>query len=193
MAIVLSAFSLLVASAACGLALAVALRVKKLLDPLTEEGALGSRRRFGVVPEAGETIPQTPPLNDVDGRIVEFPDTGSGPWVLTFQAVGCSGCKEQLPVYKKFLRDTGLGKERAFSVVTGDAEGLPFYREELSDVCRVVPGSEAAADLVKSLGISVFPTYILVGDDGTVAFSSQSSARLSTSGARFVAPVPTGG
>ncbi|KAB1147668.1 hypothetical protein F7R91_11290 [Streptomyces luteolifulvus] len=191
MGIVLSAFALLAASVACGLSLAVALRVKKLLDPLTEEGVMSRRREEG--PREGAVVPRTPTLIDADGMEVDLPFAGPDPWVLTFQAVGCSGCKLQLPAYKKFLRDTGVDRDRVFSVIVGDVEGVSFYNDELGELGRVVHASGDAFKLVQGLGVSVFPTYLVVDGGGKVMVSSQSSSLLADVGVASLTPALVGG
>lgn len=178
---ILSVFALLLASAACGLSLAVALRVKKILDPLTQEGALG--RRTGDGPEAGDVLPSIPPLIDVNGETVTPPVAESEPWVLTFQAVGCSGCKEQLPGYKKFLNDMKLEKGRVISIVAGNPEGIPFYSDALGEMGHVIPDGESTSELMNDLGVSVFPTYLVVGEGGRIITATRSSARLSAGAA----------
>ncbi|MFE4698586.1 TlpA family protein disulfide reductase [Streptomyces sp. NPDC056738] len=190
MGIALSALGLLLASAACCLSLAVALRVKKLLDPLTEEGLLSGRRVEGPAP--GTPVPRPGTLVGVDGTAVELPADGSGPWVLTFQAVGCSGCKEQLPAYKKFLRNMALDRGRVFSVVVGDKDGVSLYDEELRPYAHVVHGADNALRLVEELGVSMFPTYLVVDGNGRVLASPQSSARLAEIGAGLLTPAPVG-
>ncbi|MFJ6724895.1 TlpA family protein disulfide reductase [Streptomyces sp. NPDC091281] len=186
MGIALSALGLLLASVACGLSVAVALRVKKLLDPLTEEGALSGRRVAGPAP--GTLVPLPGALVDMDGADVAWPADGSGPWVLTFQAVGCTGCKQQLPAYKKFLQKMALDRGRVVAVVVGDHEGASFYREELGAYAHVVHGADNALRLVEELGVSMFPTYLVVDGNGRVLASPQSSARLAETGAGLLTP-----
>ncbi|MGW1717677.1 TlpA family protein disulfide reductase [Streptomyces sp. NPDC002156] len=191
MGIVLSVLALLTASAACGLSVAVALRVKKLLDPLTEQGLLSNRR--GSAPEVGTVIPPSSALVDVTGEEVRLPGAGSGPWVLAFQSVGCTGCKMQMPAYKSFLRASGISRDRVFSIVVGDADGLPYYQDELGQLGHVVHGVDGASGIVESLGVSVFPTYVLVDGDGRVVVSTQSSAALPNDAAPLRQPDLVGG
>jgi hypothetical protein len=191
MGIMLSVFALLTASAACGLSVAVALRVKKLLDPLTEQGRLSPRR--GSAPAVGTVIPPSSELIDVGGEELRLPPAGSGPWVLTFQSVGCAGCKMQMPAYKSFLRASGISRDRVFSIVVGDADGLSYYHDELGQLGHVIHGAGNASEIVESLGVSVFPTYLLVDADGTVTVSSQSSAALSDDTALLRQPDLVGG
>ncbi|MEU3553551.1 hypothetical protein [Streptomyces fragilis] len=179
-----SVLALLVGSLSLALSLAVALRVKKLLDPLTEEGVL-SRGRRDSGPEPGEAVPAMPAVADFRGEEVELPVGGHAPWILTFQAVDCNGCKQQLPAYKKFLRNAGVERDRVFSVVMGAPEGVAFYAEELGDLSRVIPQSGITSELVETLGVSVFPTYAVVEGD-RVVHAVQSSARLATTAPRFL-------
>ena len=188
MGIALSALALLLASAACGLSVAVALRVKKLLDPLTEEGLLSGRRVES--PVTGSLVPRPGAVVDMAGAQVELPTAGSEPWVLAFQAVGCAGCKQQLPVYKKFLRNMALDRGRVFSVVVGDKDGVSLYDDELGEYSHVVHGEDNALRLVEELGVSMFPTYLVVDGNGRVLASPQSSTRLAEIGAGLLAPVP---
>ncbi|SEE67155.1 hypothetical protein SAMN05216532_8292 [Streptomyces sp. 2231.1] len=186
MGIALSALALLLASAACGLSLAVALRVTKVLDPLTGEGLRSGLRIGG--PETGSLIPRTGALVGVDGAQVELPADGSKPWVLTFQAVGCTGCKQQLPVYKKFLRNMALDRSRVICVVVGDKDGVSLYDDELGEYAHVVHGADNALRLVEELGVSLYPTYLVVDGKGRVLASAHSSAWLAEIGAELLAP-----
>ncbi|MGE7388169.1 TlpA family protein disulfide reductase [Streptomyces sp. NPDC004126] len=175
----LTFLALLLAAASCALALAVALRVKKLLDPMVQEGLLG-RRRPDIVP-VGTVVPVQPPLNDLDGDRFELPNGGDGgPWILAFQAVGCAGCKEQLPEYRRYLQSTALPRQRVVSVIHGDAADAALYREQLGDLATLVSAGDSgpAADLIADLGVGIFPTYLVVSADGTVLRSEVSSARL---------------
>jgi ABC-type nitrate/sulfonate/bicarbonate transport system substrate-binding protein len=179
MSIAIAVLALLVASAACALSLAVALRVKKLLDPLTEEGALSRHR--GDVPSLGTVVPPTAGLVDMDGKEVLLPAPGSQPWILSFQSVGCIGCEQQLPGYKKFLRDAGVDRDRVVSIVVGDPDGVALYRDELGELAQVIAGEEQASTLLGQLGVSVFPTYLIVDGENKVMVAAGSSARLADS------------
>jgi hypothetical protein len=184
--------ALLIASASCGLAVAVALRVKKLLDPLTEEGALSRSR--GDAPKVGTMVTRPPAMVNMAGNEVAFPVVGSDPWILTFQMVGCSGCQQQIPEYKKFLTGLGVGKERVFSLVVGEIDGVAFYHDELGELSHVVPvdTQESARTFMNELGVSVFPTYLVVDENGVVRTSSQSSTRLAQASGHSLTPMYAG-
>ncbi|MFF3556068.1 TlpA family protein disulfide reductase [Streptomyces tsukubensis] len=191
MGIALSAVALLVASVACALSLAVALRVKKILDPWVAERVAGGPPPFSPLP--GTVVPAVPALTDADGTAVELPLGDGAPWVLTFQSAECDGCKEQLPVLKEFLAETGVAESRVFSVIGGDASGTDFYRSELNGLSRIFPEGGTAAELKKELGVVIFPTYIVVDGGGTVAVATADSGRLMEAGGGVLAPVAVGG
>ncbi|MYT93948.1 hypothetical protein GTY40_23290 [Streptomyces sp. SID8359] len=177
MAILFSVLALLVASAGCALSLAVALRVKRLLDPLVEEGGVGTGRRPRGIPP-GTPVPGVGAMTDVHGERVEFPAQDGAQWILTFQSTGCSGCKQQLPEYKKFLETSGIARDRVFSLILGDEEGVSLYADELRDVSRVVHSGESVDRVVREMGVTVWPTYSVIDGSGNVSYSVQSSARL---------------
>ncbi|GGS25249.1 hypothetical protein GCM10010284_67710 [Streptomyces rubiginosohelvolus] len=180
MADLFSVLALLVASAGCALSLAVALRVKRLLDPLTEEGGLGAGRRPSGIP-LGTAVPQIGGMTDIRGEHVEFPAADGAQWILTFQAVGCSGCKQQLPEYKRFLESAGLGRDRVFSLVIGDEEGVAQYADELGDLSHVVQAGDSLRNVIEEMEVTTWPTYSVISGSGTVSYSAQSSARLAGS------------
>ncbi|MER7107299.1 TlpA family protein disulfide reductase [Streptomyces sp. NPDC000229] len=188
MSTLISIVALILASASCALSWAVARRVKKLVDPLVEEGRFSSRGRPDVVP-AGTTLPEMGVMTDVHGDAVSFPSGDGEPWILTFQSVGCSGCKEQLPGYRKYLKTLGMNRDRVFSVITGDASGVALYRSELDEVSHIVHADAALEQFTQDLGVAVWPTYLVVSGDGRVLHSGYSSARLAESGLRLGAGV----
>ncbi|AXG78393.1 TlpA family protein disulfide reductase [Streptomyces paludis] len=171
----ISVLAVLMASLACALSLAVALRVKKVIDPLVEEGRMGNGRPEAI--PAGTLLPGTRPMTDTDGASVEFPMNSANPWILTFQSIGCSGCKQQLPRYKRHLEALKLDRSQVFSVIIGDGEEIEHYRKELNGLSHIVQADEFLNEFTESLGISVWPTYLVV-TNGRVGFSANSAARL---------------
>lgn len=188
MEVLISVLALLIASAGCGLSLAVALRVKRLLDPLVEGGGLGiGRRPSGVA--LGTAVPQIGAMADFHGERVEFPAPGGAQWILTFQSVECDGCKQQLPEYKKFLEAAGLERGRVFSLIVGDREGAAIYADELHDLSHVVHAEDSLEQISREMGVTTWPTYSIISGSGTVSYSVHSSAQL-TEGGNSVWAVP---
>lgn len=174
-----SVIALVMASLSCALSMAVALRVKSLLDPLAEQGMFGSGRTDSIM--VGEPIPDLGAMTDIHGDSIEFPEAGGEPWILTFQSTGCPGCKQQLPRYKRYLKSLHIDRDRVFSVISGDDEGMDLYQAELDQVSRIIRADGSSDDLAQRLGVNSWPTYVVVSDSGAVSFSSTSAALLAGS------------
>ncbi|MEU1145959.1 TlpA family protein disulfide reductase [Streptomyces sp. NPDC005863] len=171
--------AIVVSCLSVALTMSVALRVKKTLDPLIEEGMF----QPGAAPEAPPTVPTGTPLPavgemlDSEGRPVTLPTAQDGPWILTFQSVTCSGCEAQLPAYRQYLQQSGLPRERVISVISGARAELGPYAAALGDLATIVHDDEAKS-LADRLGVRIWPTYLVVSPDGTVGHSTESVGSL---------------
>ncbi|MEV7342645.1 hypothetical protein [Streptomyces sp. NPDC093544] len=179
MAIFLSTVATLIACLSGALSLAVALRVKRLLDPLTQGGHLGRDQKDPVL--VGSAVPDVGTLTDVYGESVELPLNDNTSWVLSFQSTTCTGCKQQLPGYKRYLESLSISKDRILSVIFGDIADVGLYEKELGHVSRVVHLTDGEDRLSREIGVASWPTYLVVSEAGTIAFSSNSSAQLAES------------
>ncbi|MFB7271689.1 TlpA family protein disulfide reductase [Streptomyces sp. NPDC056244] len=167
--------SLFAACAACALSLAVSLRVKKLLDPLIEEGAFKNDRPPTV--PIGTEVPGYGKLTDVNGDTVELA-TGSGDsWILAFLSTTCSGCKAQLPVYREYLKRQDVSPDRLITVVSGAAADLGMYTAEIGEMSRVVHADDSST-IGSDLNVYIWPTYLLVNSERAVEFSTTSISSL---------------
>lgn len=162
---------LFVACCGCFVSLALALRVKHLVTGVQ----IRAPRRTDV--EIGAVVPGSGGLTDLDGAPWEMPSFEGEPWLLTFVSPECPGCSEQMPRYIRYLRHHDIPAERAVSVVVGDDVDAGSLPAELLRSTRVVSASAASA-LVMDMRISSWPTYLVVGGDGKVAYATQSVSRL---------------
>ncbi|WP_405950367.1 redoxin domain-containing protein [Streptomyces prunicolor] len=167
--------ALFAACASCLLSVAVALRVKKAIDPLIEEGAFKPTRRLPV--SLGTKISTYGEFTDMRGEKISFPTESDGPWILAFQSTSCSGCKSQLPFYKDYLSQLDLPRERVFSFISGDSAGLGEFADEIGQFATIVPADDTV-DVGTDLGVTTWPAYLVVAPDGSVVFSSESAAAL---------------
>ncbi|WP_405950366.1 hypothetical protein OG588_32505 [Streptomyces prunicolor] len=164
--------------AGVGLALSVVLtfRVNRMLDHQFDT----AKWRPESIPK-GTLVGDYPKLVDVDGRPWQRAGEDDEPWVLSFLSMSCTGCKEQMPRYLKFLRDHNLSREQAISVVVGDDSDLEALNTELGATSRIVR-IEEAAQIVVDLKVTTWPTYAIVAPDSTVAFATGSVTRLAHRG-----------
>ncbi|MER5549015.1 hypothetical protein ABT072_42995 [Streptomyces sp. NPDC002589] len=171
------------AALSLALSVAVALRIKRLLNPLVEEGAFKERRGRNL---AGNQVPTYGAFVDSAGEPVSLPPEDDGPWLLTFQSVDCSGCKQQLPTYRRYLEEQGLPRDRVISVIRGGTDGLELYEQLIGEYSRIIPADDRVA-VAADLGVEVWPTYLVVGPDGTVSVSRDNAAELP----RLVLEIPS--
>ncbi|MEV0300123.1 TlpA family protein disulfide reductase [Streptomyces prasinus] len=184
MLFILLVLALLVSCAACALAWALMTRVKRVIG--TDPDLASIRSAAAVSVEPGTRITSPVGLVDVNGKPFSLPVGSAQPWVLAFQSLGCAGCRQQLPGYRKFLEEHGIPAERAISLAIGDSADLGWLRSGLEGAGHLVhvdQNSPAVADLQ----ITHWPTYLVVGADDRVVFATRSSARLTASGPRSTA------
>ncbi|MEV0300124.1 TlpA family protein disulfide reductase [Streptomyces prasinus] len=171
----LAVLALLVACTACALSLMVSLRVKKVLDPLIEEGAFSPGRPPTVA--VGTEVPDYGQLTDIDGSPLTLGAGPDGSWILTFLSTTCSGCKAQLPSYRDYLRGQGVPRDRVISVVSGEADELGMYADEIGELSRIVHSDELPS-IGTDLQVSIWPTFLVVSSDRSVQFATEDVARL---------------
>ncbi|MEU7208359.1 hypothetical protein AB0B06_08135 [Streptomyces sp. NPDC044989] len=169
------AIAFVAAASSLTLSLMVAIRVKRLINPLVEEGAFKERP-----PGRDFTGSQTftyEGLADVRDQPVTFPPSDDGPWILAFQSVDCPGCKSQLPAYRQYLEAQTLPRDRVISVISGGTDGIEIYEQLIGEYSRLVPVDEKNP-IANDLGVEVWPTYMIVGPDGTVSVSHNNAAEM---------------
>ncbi|OPF79080.1 hypothetical protein VT50_0217080 [Streptomyces antioxidans] len=173
------------------LALFVALRVKKVLDPVTGMRSVTGQEHISAVP-TGMTVPEAGELIDHNGAAFELPAAdASGRWLLAFLSSECPGCKVQLPRYKKWVDSLGISPDRVITVVTGDeSDGVEQYKTELGELSRVTH-LDTSSPFVENMGVDVWPAYLVISE-GKVQYSALSSSRLARiDGALFQEPEST--
>jgi hypothetical protein len=167
--------SLLTACAACALSLTVALRVKKLLDPLIEEGTFSADRPETVA--VGTVIPKYANLRDLNGNIVASGESSSEPWILAFLSTTCSGCKAQLPIYRDYLLRQGVTPDRIVTVISGESADLDQYAAAIGELSQIVHADETVT-MGTDLRVSVWPMFAVISSERSVEFSTTSVSNL---------------
>ncbi|MEV0747875.1 hypothetical protein OG345_13620 [Streptomyces sp. NBC_01220] len=173
--------SLFVACAACALSLAVALRVKKLLDPFIEEGAFRNDRPPTV--PTGTEVPDFGKFTDVNGDTVQPGNTSDGSWILSFLSTSCSGCKAQLPIYRQYLLRQGLDPDRVITVVSGEAVDLGIFVAEIGEMSRIIHADESST-IESDLDVNIWPTFLAISPERIVEVSSTTVSNLPELAAR---------
>ncbi|MFI5753664.1 TlpA family protein disulfide reductase [Streptomyces sp. NPDC051569] len=167
--------SLIVACAACALSLAVSLRVKKLLDPLIEEGAFRNDRPPTV--PVGTEVPDFGKLIDVNGNTVEPAADAGDSWILAFLSTTCSGCKAQLPLFREYILQQGVSPDRVVTVVSGEVADLGDFVTEIGGTSRIVHADDSST-IGSDLHVYIWPTFLVVSSERVVEFSTTSVSKL---------------
>ncbi|MFF5208842.1 hypothetical protein [Streptosporangium sp. NPDC000396] len=89
-------------------------------------------------------------------------DGGERPRLVAFFDVNCGACHERAPQFAEVAR-TGT----AMAVISGDPSKAGDLAEVIGDAASIVT-AEQADNLVKTVGIEAFPTFLRVSPDGTI-------------------------
>lgn len=108
-------------------------------------------------PEVGTLAPAVPGA---------LPARAGGVQLVAFASATCQGCRDGLPRLVAYARLLG-GRDRVVVVIVGESADGADIEAAVAGVARTV-GNERADALATAYGITVFPTYVLVGDDGLV-------------------------
>lgn len=101
----------------------------------------------------------------VAGALVSREVVAGSVELVGFFVPGCGPCHAQAPVFADRARDLPVGRTLAVVAGTGpDADDLVKLFSEVTEVLLDPAGS----DLIKGLGIGVFPTFARLGADGAV-------------------------
>lgn len=157
-------------------AAAVALTVVVAVGCSRNAGTSASAPDSGVAPEAVRTTSSTTGmlpdvlLSDLEGNPVPLPSVADGSvTVLNYWYAACPPCKEEMPAFGQVAREfngrvTFVGinpQDDASTARTVAEERGTGYRQLLDSTQRSVD----------ALGLTGFPTTIIVRADGTIALS----------------------
>ncbi|MFI0807793.1 TlpA family protein disulfide reductase [Streptomyces echinatus] len=176
-----SIVALVLASASCALSLAVATRVKKILDPLTDNSVVSPSSFI----EQGTPIPDVGVLRDTAGEEIELHHDQDEVWLLTFLSSTCGGCAAQLSAYKELVQERKIPMSRAVSVVTGEGAAADAFAESVSAFSQVLRPQENLNALLTGLGVRGFPTFLMVTPTGEVKYSTSKVSMLEAAGKKL--------
>ncbi|MCP3819729.1 hypothetical protein NLX86_16975 [Streptomyces sp. A3M-1-3] len=122
------------------------------------------------------TAPPPTPAVPVGGRIADFATTTVDgeplsqamfvrDTLVAFFSPSCGPCKDKLPAFVSYARNTGAAEDRPVAVVVGDRDQAAGFISSLAPVARVVvEDPEGAMGL--AFKAEMFPTLLKVAPDG---------------------------
>lgn len=106
-------------------------------------------------------------LEDQDGNIHSLSEHDGEYVILNFVATWCKYCKEEIPRFDGFVNANGIN---AYYVMSPEVNGgdrqeiIDFYSEQNMQTDVLI---DESGYLFKNLGISSFPTMVVIGPDGS--------------------------
>lgn len=106
-------------------------------------------------------------LEDQDGNIHSLSEHEGEYVILNFVATWCKYCKEEIPHFDEFVNANDINAYYVMSpeVNSGDRqEIIDFYKEQNMQTDVLI---DESSYLFRNLGISSFPTLVVIGPDGS--------------------------
>lgn len=135
------------------------------IGELTRPPALGVST--GELPGAFSAVTTT-------GDVVHGP---AGLTVVAFFSASCSVCPRRVPPFVEYLTSHRIGIDSVLAVIAGDGEAPPPYTAQLHEVAQVAMESYDGPT-AKAFGVAAFPTFCVLGQDGTLVASGWDPATL---------------
>jgi hypothetical protein len=102
----------------------------------------------------------------------------SGQTLVGVFSPDCGACKEQLPKFVSRAAQFAGGRGQVLAVLTGDAEQVEPYRQQLAPVARVVIEAPMDGPVASALKVQGWPAYAVLDGAGMVVASGFSIDRL---------------
>ncbi len=123
-------------------------------------------------------------VTTVAGTTVSAEDLRGDRSVIAFFSPGCGPCHEQAPAFAAFARARPGGVTRTLAVICGGRRpaGIPddggaFLAGQLAEATDVV-SDPSAGTAAAALGVSKFPSFIVIDASGRVEASAHTVARI---------------
>jgi hypothetical protein len=167
----------IVAIAALLLVIALARRIRELSESV---GGLGSRQQ----PSTYELPPGSRPTyfraEAISGGTVSLDALSGGRALVGFFLAGCVPCDRQIPAFADLARTIPGGPSQVVAVVSGRQEKAVKLAGQLDGIASVVLENPGAGEgsLSHAFSVSSWPSYYLIGSEGTVESSAGSMSML---------------
>lgn len=106
-------------------------------------------------------------VQTLDGRKMRLSELRGKVVVLNFWFIGCGPCRVEIPSLNKLVEEFESRNVVFIAFALDPADRLPSFLKDIPFRYQVVPDASA---LVKSFGVELFPTHILIGKDGRIEF-----------------------
>jgi len=162
--------ALAIVCAICLLNLVLTVAVIRRLKEHTElinQGSLRSSAPDEITLPAGSQVGDFRAVTG-DDRVVTRDDLREG-LLVAFFSPHCPSCEEQKPAFVRYAAGLPGGRDDVIAVLLGSPEELEGLRAELSGIAQIVIEPDVDGGMSKAFGLSGYPAFCLMGQDGVLA------------------------
>lgn len=106
-------------------------------------------------------------VQTLDGRKLRLSELRGKVVVLNFWFIGCGPCRVEIPSLNKLVEEFGSRDVVFIAFALDPADRLPSFLKDIPFRYQVVPDASA---LVKSFGVELFPTHVLIDKEGRIEY-----------------------
>lgn len=110
------------------------------------------------------------------GAVLDTADLAGANYLLAFLSVSCPGCLAAVPGLVGYASQPG-NPQRLVTVIVGESQRRTELEQLLASAATVISEPEAGP-IAAAYRITVFPSYVLISDTGTVLANGQSALDL---------------
>jgi cytochrome oxidase Cu insertion factor (SCO1/SenC/PrrC family) len=154
------------------LALGISLLILRALPLGTLESARGdalARQDGG--PDVGSPAPPFTVRTNT-GALLDTADLAGSTYLLTFLSSNCPGCLAAVPGLVGYARQPG-NSHRLVTVIVGESQRRAELEQRLASIAIII-GEPEAGPIAAAYRITLFPSYLLISETGTVLANGQS-------------------
>jgi len=106
-------------------------------------------------------------VETLDGRTLRLSEFRGKVVVLNFWFIGCGPCRVEIPSLNKLVAEFGDRGAVFVAFALDPADRLPSFLKDIPFRYQIVPDASA---LVKSFGVELFPTHVLIDKEGRIEY-----------------------
>jgi peroxiredoxin len=106
-------------------------------------------------------------FTDLDGNVYSEANTKGKVVAIKLWFIRCSRCIQEMPAFNQLVAKHNPGKVQFLSLAFDKGKDLKDFLKKRQLDCPVIPEKEKY--VMDELGISEFPTYIVLNKNGTIA------------------------
>lgn len=156
-------------------------RLREHGSTIADAGHGGNLRSSG--PPPGSPLPAFEPATSVTGELISPDWMRAKTTIVAFNSEGCVACEQELPALRAHLMDVQSDDVQAVVVLarlssTGEEDPhVADLARSVGDLATIIH-ERLTGPIQSAFQITSYPSYFMVGPDGTIAAAERRVARL---------------